>query len=177
LLRHPVDRAVSHYLMLRSYGLAEVAPKDITKDPSWIKPSLYSRWVSMWEQRFSDQILVIDFRRITENPNSVLNSVYGHFQVGRHESSVDPRAAVFQRKGASRYPYLSWLVTKRYNRWLRGRKGQAKLIKLLNRCGVRDLYHFFFTLGRTDANLEEFRRQLETVLAKEIQWYESYKFN
>jgi len=177
ILRDPVERALSHYLMLRKYGAPKLQGTEISPNLPWIRPSLYSKWVPMWKSRFPEQIRILEFSQISHGPVKLLNSVCDHFEVDRSESNHDYGDPVFRAAGPARYPYFSWLLSKQYNKHLRANRTARVVLGGLKNLGLNQLFHKYFTLPIDQEDRAIVNEDLNQILARETGFFESFKFD
>lgn len=172
VLRDPVERALSHYLMLLNYGGSKLGGSELSCDLPWMKPSLYSKWIPMWRSRFGEQVRILEFNQLSHDPERFLNAVYEHFEVERsrelHNIEVGP---AFKGRGPARYPYLSWLLSKHYNRQIRGNRVTSILVGRLKKLGFNDLFQRYFTLPIDQEDKHAVKESLIPILARETEFF------
>ena len=101
ILRNPIDRAISHYLMDMRFGLIDIPLINILNDPSryplyfkeYVEGSLYADQVNRYLAAFpSDQINIILYEEISADPSSVLKGIFKSMGVSQNVSLSFNRA-------------------------------------------------------------------------------------
>lgn len=81
LLRNPIERAMSHYLMDRRLGFVDCSLDEIVKDPhkfpkhykQYIEQSLYSKKIELYKSIFKEDLLVLEWNnRIETNLDTIV---------------------------------------------------------------------------------------------------------
>ncbi|MGI8433625.1 MAG: sulfotransferase family protein [Nocardioidaceae bacterium] len=79
IVRHPTQRALSHYLYRHHYFHLEDAPNfgaALRATSYYVEGSDYSRWIPELRDAFSDQrLLVVPFEVVTEDPHAVTTEI------------------------------------------------------------------------------------------------------
>lgn len=67
-LRHPVERAISHYAHYLRYGIVQAVPAAAMRNrPEIVEASRYSQYLPLWQQRFS-AVHLIDYTVLQADP-------------------------------------------------------------------------------------------------------------
>ena len=126
ILRHPVDRAYSHYLMAvrreqesRSF---EQAARDnaealctgnkVGPEKAYLSLSRYGHILSHYFARFHKQnIKVLFLEELSRNPINIIREVFEFIGV---DTSFIPRniGKVYHRGGIRRFPWINWFLSK-----------------------------------------------------------------
>ena len=80
LVRHPIERMLSGYRLLRAYGLEQQPLDDaLRKDTRYLAASLYDLQLERYRRRFpAEQILVVVSEDLYRDPDPVLDRVLAH---------------------------------------------------------------------------------------------------
>lgn len=123
IVRNPIDRAVSHYMHLRSRGGRERRPfaRAVREDPWYLDNSLYDRQLAVYRDRFPLQrILVLFFEDMRADQRETARRAYEFLGLdpsfadtldapAKRNSSEDAREDTALVSAARRIPFFSAL--------------------------------------------------------------------
>lgn len=124
LLRNPIDRSFSHYLMdvrngMQSQLFYKALIQDFNKsEKGWgishlyIELGMYYHQVRRYIKTFgADRVLIIQFDDLVEEPNATLNKVFKFIQVDPIHLSVSNQLKVFNPYAIYRNRIFQWVDT------------------------------------------------------------------
>lgn len=121
ILRNPVDRAFSHYLMNVRGGDQRRSFEDALADETYLRTGLYTRHLAHYRQHFADdQLFVCLTDDLKQDPLGLLRRIYAFLGV---DPAFEPDLS-FQHNvgGAPRSRLLNALMTQaRLNEWVKRR--------------------------------------------------------
>lgn len=91
IVREPVERAFSHYLHLKNKGrLSNVSILEaVDQYPDMVSNGLYGQALERYLRHFDpQQILVVDFSKISTDPQDVINRICDHLRIKRFTPSI-----------------------------------------------------------------------------------------
>lgn len=94
VLRHPVDRAFSHYAHHMRHGVTATFEQALARDDVYVDCSRYDMQLRRWE-RFhpSDRILLVRFEELVEQPGGVVRRIGDHLGVDLGDEAATDLAA------------------------------------------------------------------------------------
>lgn len=170
VLRNPVDRAYSHYLMALRYGHTRLSFRDaIEKDISkknkgigisemFIEFGMYAQQLQRYYDAFpSNQIKIILFDDLVGNTKEILKEVYLFLNIDDVHINCDERHNVAK---VPKFPLLNKVITE---------SGVKQLIKeKLNVKAVEALKKMVFSSGDKSALSGEDKKFLQDIYSNEI---------
>jgi len=148
-LRHPIDRAWSHYMHLRQYGATSLDfDAAIREIPAIIEPSLYAKHLARWLDEFGrDAVRVTFYRDLKRHQSEYVRQVNEAFGLPDAAAEALPSAKV--NSGSLPRNLLLARATRRAAATLR-RGGLHPIVNAGKRMGLANLVY-----GRSrDAGLE-----------------------
>lgn len=147
-LRNPIDRAFSHYLFLRRNGQVTGSFESVIGgEHRVVERGLYHRHLSPWWEAFpDDQLLVLDFERLQDDPRAFGRAIFEHLGVDpgfwpagageRRLGAMEPRSRLLARGAKA---VAVWLRRVGDPRWVTRLK-RSRLARLLFRPIDREDY-------------------------------------
>jgi hypothetical protein len=95
-LRHPIDRAWSHYMHLRQYGATTLDfDAAVRETPAIIEPSLYAKHLARWLDEFGrDAVHVTFYSDLKKHPSEYVRQVNEAFDLPSAAAEALPSAKV-----------------------------------------------------------------------------------
>lgn len=136
MLRDPVDRAVSHYLMDKRFGLVDVSLLEILKNPfdyplyyrEYVHNGKYYSHIKNYLEYFSpSEVLVTDFELLRTNPSDLLAAVLNFLGIEKFLVNTDrPRNSYTEYRFDAvrvlrKLPWLQYIVSEipfKYKQWV-----------------------------------------------------------
>jgi len=178
ILRHPVERAFSHYRWRYRLGLEKRPLLPALKhdgddyDParpdrygymSYLQFSRYSVFCPLWIETFgADKVKLVPFERLASDPRGLMKELFRFLDLS--DIDLDPKLRVnttekLQRKQLRRHP-LSFILPQRIRRSAPFQKVKQRIGKRLAPVPPRKL------------SIKE-RKYLNEVLASDVSWYDA----
>tara|TARA_B100001758_G_C18411756_1_gene616287 strand:- start:2602 stop:3471 length:870 start_codon:yes stop_codon:yes gene_type:complete len=171
ILRNPIDRAYSHYLMDYRLGLVKSDFADIISKKyrnkysdlyfqQYIELGNYATQIARYHKQFSsDKLLILDYNDFTNNTNQVMSRIFNFLSLSDFKV-----ASINQR-------YNSAIIPK--NRFIKQVYSFIYLRNIFNRLlpkNIKDFIHLtFFNKDRIPSLKEETREKLIVIFKKEIE--------
>lgn len=180
IVRNPVERATSHIRHLQSRNkisteLENKLSRVLENNPDIIENGLYGKHIERYLEMFGkDQVLVLEYEQLANEPATLLSTVYSFIGVG---AAFIPRG-IYKRynTSASRSSRLFWYINKLYLK-LRSNLFGKKIISTAKKTGitVQDIDNFFqkYKTGTVQKVLsEEDEKILKYYFKKDIKLLE-----
>jgi len=106
MMRHPVDRLISHYMHLFEMGYLETSIEQaIVYKAELINVSRYYMQIKPYIDRFGkDNVLFVDFDEFTEEPNKVMQSVSDFLEISSSAYKIKDFKKVHANKSIGGHP-------------------------------------------------------------------------
>lgn len=179
-LRNPIDRAYSHYWMMRSYLKTETRSFEeaINGKNIYLRAGFYYKKLSRYFELFNkDQIKIVLFDNITENNEAVLKDIFAFLEVkdlshilASQNKSNSAKEARWTWVAGTLSATTRFLVHMRLIRLLRFLKGFGAHRFIMNILTKRIEYPKMRkeTRGRLFAIYQEDVRQLEQLIGRDL---------
>lgn len=166
-LRNPIERAYSHYWMLRNYQRVETRDfRDaVTNEDEYVGRGLYHKQLSHYLKYFSkEQIHIILFDDIKNSPDTVLMNLYTYLGV---DAAFKPAGTKKRANSAkvSRFGGLNRIMARFSDLLIR--LNLIGLLRFLKKIGVKD---FFQKLNNKNIDYP-------TLTEEDREWLESFFIN
>lgn len=112
ILRDPVDRTISHYLMDLRIGYVNKPLNHYLKDKTsnyykeYIGNSLYYEKVKYYKESFGDNFLVLSFNDLKHNPKKVMDKVFCFLDIDKIELDFSKKYNTYAKPSSSLIYYL-----------------------------------------------------------------------
>jgi len=112
ILREPIDRAISHYLMDLRIGYINKPLSHYLKDKTstyykeYIGNSLYYDKVKYYKESFGDNFLVLSFNDLKNNPKEIMYEVFNFLDIDKIELDFSKKYNTYAQPSTSLIYYL-----------------------------------------------------------------------
>lgn len=112
ILRDPIERAISHYLMDLRIGYVNKPFFHYLKDKNtlyykeYVGNSLYYETVKYYKELFKDNLLVISFKELKNNPELIMNDVFDFLDIERIKINFSTKYNFYSRAKSPIIYYL-----------------------------------------------------------------------
>lgn len=140
-LRHPVDRAYSHYWMARWKGHTDLEFEEVvqSREPRFIGRGRYGEQLAAYYDLFGpDQILVVIHEDVFDAPSRSLNKICNF--LGVDDTFFQDQEWIFARENSSAalHSRIGGRLIGKVAKWMRHRRVLRDVLDLIKRAGIAE---------------------------------------
>ena len=171
-LRHPVERAYSHYWMARGKGHTDLTFEEVvqSREPRFVERGCYGTQLARYLDWFErDQILVLIHEEVFSAPSQALNSICAF--LGIDDTFFQDQEWMYSRKNSSAELRLEMgaRIINRVAKWMRHRSLLRDVLDVIKKTGVAEQVKHLNRRERPYPSMRaDLRRELTAYFESEI---------
>jgi hypothetical protein len=141
-LRHPTDRAYSHYWMKRGLGGLDCSFREVVSEwqKECVKYSLYGEQLNRYFSHFNrEQLLILVFEEVISDPSDSLNDICTFLGVDDTFYRGQEWIANRENRAARNRSRLVFELIRDVGTWMRHTEGARQLLDAVKATGLTDL--------------------------------------